>query len=136
MLAFMPALALAMQAALPLDDAVGVGLILMRTAAEAPFLPPVVQAAKGDVAASVAVLVLLMATTVIYLPLVLPLLLPGTRIDPVDITTRVGSRWARSRHSENRNAMVTCIMIDRHTVRDAALGTHAESPRTRTGRCE
>ncbi len=84
---FVPALALAIRASLPLDEAVGIGLILMGTAAGAPFLPPVVQAAKGDVGASVGVLILLMGVTIIYLPLALPLLLPGTRIDPFDIVS-------------------------------------------------
>lgn len=84
---FVPAFAIAIRASLPLDQAVGIGLLLMSTAAGAPFLPPVVQAAKGDVAASVGVLILLMGVTVIYLPLVLPLLLPGTRIDPFDIVS-------------------------------------------------
>ena len=43
------------------------------------------QIAKGEVAASVGVLVLLMGTTVFYLPLVLPLLLPGVQVSPLDI---------------------------------------------------
>lgn len=82
-----PAVALAIRAALPLGDGFGTGLILMATAAGAPFLPPLVQVAKGAVAASVGVLVLLMGTTVLYLPLALPLLLPGVRVSPLDIAT-------------------------------------------------
>ena len=80
-----PALALAIRAVFPLSDGFGIGLILMATAAGAPFLPPLVQIAKGEVAASVGVLVLLMGTTVFYLPLVLPLLLPGVQVSPLDI---------------------------------------------------
>lgn len=80
-----PALALAIRAVFQLDDGFGVGLILMATAAGAPFLPPLVQIAKGDVAASVGVLLLLMGTTVFYVPLVLPLLLPGVQVSPRDI---------------------------------------------------
>lgn len=80
-----PAFALAIRAVVPLNDGFGIGLILMATAAGAPFLPPLVQIAKGEVAASVGVLVLLMGTTVFYLPLVLPLLLPGVQVGPLDI---------------------------------------------------
>jgi predicted Na+-dependent transporter len=80
-----PAFALAIRAVFPLSDGFGIGLILMATAAGAPFLPPLVQIAKGEVAASVGVLVLLMGTTVFYLPLVLPLLLPGVQVSPLDI---------------------------------------------------
>ena len=82
-----PALAVAIRAVLPLSHAFGIGLILMATAAGAPFLPPLVQIAKGEVAASVGVLVLLMGATVLYLPLVLPLLLPGVQVSPLDIAT-------------------------------------------------
>jgi predicted Na+-dependent transporter len=80
-----PALALAIRALFPLGDGFGIGLILMATAAGAPFLPPLVEIAKAEVAASVGVLVLLMGTTVFYLPLVLPLLLPGVQVNPLDI---------------------------------------------------
>lgn len=82
-----PALALAIRAVIPLSDAFGIGLILMGTAAGAPFLPPLVQIAKGEVAASVGVVVLLMGATVLYLPLTLPLLLPGVEVGPLDIAT-------------------------------------------------
>ncbi len=80
-----PALALAIRAVLPLDDGFAIGLILMATAAGAPFLPPLVQIARGDVATSVGALVLLMGATVLFLPLVLPALIPGAQVNPLDI---------------------------------------------------
>jgi BASS family bile acid:Na+ symporter len=80
-----PALALAIRALIPLDDGFAIGLILMATAAGAPFLPPLVQIAKGDIATSVGALVLLMGATVLFLPLVLPLLIPGVQVNPRDI---------------------------------------------------
>ena len=43
------------------------------------------QVARANVAASVGVLVLLIGTTVFYLPLVLPFLLPGVQVSPLDI---------------------------------------------------
>jgi predicted Na+-dependent transporter len=68
-----------------LDEPVKIGLILLATAAGAPFLPKLAQAAKGSTAFSVGLMVLLMVVTIIYLPLVLPLLLSGVEVNPLDI---------------------------------------------------
>jgi predicted Na+-dependent transporter len=54
------------------------GLILVGAAAGAPFLPKLVQTARGPLALGVGLMVLLMLVTIVYLPLVLPLLLPGS----------------------------------------------------------
>jgi predicted Na+-dependent transporter len=70
---------------LPLDDSAVTGLILLSTAAGAPFLPKLVQVAKGNVAFSVGLMVLLMVVTIIYLPLVLPFLLGDVEVNPWDI---------------------------------------------------
>lgn len=77
----MPAVALGLARLLRLDEPFGVGLLLLGVAAGAPFLPKLAQAAKGNIAFSVGLMVLLMVVTVGYLPLVLPLLLPGVSID-------------------------------------------------------
>lgn len=53
------------------------GLILVGAAAGAPFLPKLVQTARGNLAFGVGLMVVLMVVTIVYLPLVLPLLLPG-----------------------------------------------------------
>ena len=53
------------------------GLILVGAAAGAPFLPKLVQTARGSIALGVGLMVALMVVTIAYLPLVLPLLLPG-----------------------------------------------------------
>ena len=70
---------------LPLDQSVEIGLILLSTAAGAPFLPKLVEVAKGNIAFSVGLMVLLMVVTIIYLPLVLPLLLGDVEVNPWDI---------------------------------------------------
>lgn len=70
---------------LPLDDSATIGLILLSTAAGAPFLPKLVEVAKGNIAFSVGLMVLLMVATIIYLPLVLPLLLGDVEVNPWDI---------------------------------------------------
>ena len=71
--------------ALPLDEPLRIGLILLSTAAGAPFLPKLAEVSKGNVAFSVGLMVLLMIATIIYLPLVLPLLLGGVEVSPWDI---------------------------------------------------
>jgi predicted Na+-dependent transporter len=68
-----------------LDDSLRTGLILLSTAAGAPFLPKLVDVAKGNLAFSVGLMVLLMVVTIIYLPLVLPLLLGDVEVNPWDI---------------------------------------------------
>lgn len=65
---------------LSLDDGLYIGLILMATAAGAPFLPKLAQAAKGDIAYSVGLMVLLMVVTVVYMPIVMPLILEDVEV--------------------------------------------------------
>ena len=70
---------------IPLEQSLKVGLVVLATAAGAPFLPKLVQGAKGNVAFGVGLMVLLMVVTIIYMPLVLPLLLTGVSVNPWDI---------------------------------------------------
>jgi bile acid:Na+ symporter, BASS family len=81
----MPLGALALAALLRLDQPLGVGLLLLGSAAGAPFLPKLAQIAKGNLAFGVGLMVLLMVVTVGYLPLVLPSLLPGVSVNPAEI---------------------------------------------------
>ena len=81
----MPLAALAIARLLRLDQPLGVALLLLGTAGGAPFLPKLVGVAKGDLAFSVGLMVLLMVLTVGYMPLVLPLLLEGVSVDPLKI---------------------------------------------------
>ena len=81
----MPLAAVALAALLRLNPPLDVGLLLLGSAAGAPFLPKLAQMAKGNLAFAVGLMVLLMVVTVGYLPLVLPLLLPGVSVNPVKI---------------------------------------------------
>jgi bile acid:Na+ symporter, BASS family len=81
----MPAGAIALAKALRLDEPFGVGLLLLGCAAGAPFLPKLAELAKGNLAFAVGLMVLLMVVTVGYMPIVLPLLLPGVTVDPLQI---------------------------------------------------
>jgi BASS family bile acid:Na+ symporter len=64
-----------------MDEPLQIGLILMGAAAGAPFLPKLAQIATANVAFAVGLMALLIIVTVGYLPLVLPLLLPGVEVD-------------------------------------------------------
>ena len=81
----MPLGAVALAALLRLDQPLGVGLLLLGAAAGAPFLPKLTQFARGNLAFAVGLMVLLMVSTVGYLPLVLPVLLPGVAVNPAQI---------------------------------------------------
>jgi BASS family bile acid:Na+ symporter len=81
----MPLGALAVAKALWLDDPFAVGLLVLGCAAGAPFLPKLAELAKGNIAFAVGAMVLLMVVTVVYLPVVMPLLLPGITVDPWNI---------------------------------------------------
>jgi len=81
----MPLACFAIEKLLRLDQSLAIGLLLLGTAAGAPFLPKLAQMSKGNLAFSVGLMVLLMVVTVGYMPLVLPLLLEGVSVDPLKI---------------------------------------------------
>lgn len=80
-----PLLAYIIILVIPLEQSLQIGLIVLATAAGAPFLPKLVQGAKGNIAFGVGLMTLLMVVTIVYMPLVLPLLLPGVEVNPWDI---------------------------------------------------
>lgn len=80
-----PILAYLILLVIQLDQGLATGLILMATAAGAPFLPKLAQVAKGNMAFSVGLMVLLMVVTIIYMPIVLPFVLQGVEVNPWDI---------------------------------------------------
>ena len=80
-----PLVAWTIQTVMDLDQDIYTGLLLLATAAGAPFLPKLAQVAKGNAAFSVGLMVLLMVVTVAYMPLVLPLFLSGVEINAWDI---------------------------------------------------
>jgi BASS family bile acid:Na+ symporter len=80
-----PLLAFAITKLIPLEQPLQIGVILLGTAAGAPFIPKLVQGAKGNVAYAVGLMFLIMVVTIFYLPFILPLLLPGVEVNPWDI---------------------------------------------------
>jgi bile acid:Na+ symporter, BASS family len=81
----MPALAVALARLLRLDEALGIGLLLLGASGGAPLLPKLAQMARGNLAFAVGLMVLLMVITVGYIPIVLPALLPGISVNPAQI---------------------------------------------------
>ena len=69
----------------PFDPPLKAGLLIFCLGAGAPFLIKLTQTAEHEVALGAAVMMLLMVVTVIYMPVVLPLLLSGISVDAVAI---------------------------------------------------
>lgn len=65
----------------PFDPALKAGLLIFSLCAGAPFLIKLTQTAKHDVALGAAVMMLLMVVTVVYTPVVLPMILSGISVD-------------------------------------------------------
>lgn len=82
-----PAVAIFVSRVLPMDDSSAAAIVLTGACAGAPFLPKLAQLAKGDVALSVGEMVLLMVTTVLYAPLVVPRVIEGATVQPWDIAS-------------------------------------------------
>jgi BASS family bile acid:Na+ symporter len=80
-----PALAFGLAAILNLGEGLRSGLLILAACAGAPFLPKLATIAKGNVAFSVGLMVLLMVVTVGYAPIVLPWWIPGVAVNPWDI---------------------------------------------------
>ena len=65
---------------IPLEHGYVIGLMIIGSAAGSPMLPKWVKLAKGDLALGVALMVLLMGTSLFYLPVVLPWLISGVDV--------------------------------------------------------
>src|SRR3954447_5603092 len=69
----------------PFDPSLRAGLLIFCLGAGAPFLIKLTQTAEHDIALGAAVMMLLMIVTVVYLPVVLPLVLSGVSVDAIAI---------------------------------------------------
>jgi bile acid:Na+ symporter, BASS family len=68
--------------AIPLEQPFAIGILLVATASGAPIFPKLVEYARGDIALAVGLMALLMAATIVYMPVVVPLILPGVHTAP------------------------------------------------------
>src|SRR5271166_3149231 len=75
-----PGVAFLLTRIIPMAQPLQIGVLLLGTAAGAPFLPKLTSIAKGNLAFAAGLMTLLLVVTVFYLPIVLPLLLPGVKV--------------------------------------------------------
>jgi BASS family bile acid:Na+ symporter len=80
-----PLLAVALTRLVPLQPAHAIGLLLLAAAAGAPFLPKLAELSDGSLTYAVALMVLLMGGSIVFMPLALPIIVPGLKADPLAI---------------------------------------------------
>ena len=80
-----PLLAIGLTRVIPLEPAHATGLLLLGGAAGAPFLPKLAELSGGHLAHSVALMVLLMIGSIVFVPLAMPLIVTGLKADAWDI---------------------------------------------------
>jgi predicted Na+-dependent transporter len=61
-------------------EPLAIGILLLGTGAGAPFLPKLAEFARGNLAFAVGLMFLLMIVTIVYMPIVLPILLPTAHV--------------------------------------------------------
>jgi bile acid:Na+ symporter, BASS family len=77
-----PALAWGITRVIPLDPAYAIGLVLLGMAPCAPFVPMLVEKAKGDLGYTAAFMLLASVGTVVFMPFTVPLLAKGLTANP------------------------------------------------------
>ena len=80
-----PALVYGITALIPVSEGQRIGLILLAMAAGSPLLIKLAQAAKGNMAFAVGLMVMLMVVSIFFLPIFLPLFLTGVEVNPWEI---------------------------------------------------
>jgi BASS family bile acid:Na+ symporter len=79
---FAPAFAWLLTMLFPLDRGHAAGMLLLGGAAGAPFLPKLVQNARGETSLAIALMALLTVGTILFMPFVLPWMVPGFTAHP------------------------------------------------------
>ena len=77
---FAPGLAWLLTVVIPLQREHAIATFLLAGAAGAPFLPKLAESARGDMALAVALMALLICGTIVFMPLALPVMIPGWTI--------------------------------------------------------
>ncbi len=72
-----PGLAYLLTRIIPLDPFYGMGMVLLGMAPCAPFLPPMVERARGNMGYTAAFMLIASAVTVAYMPFAVPILVKG-----------------------------------------------------------
>lgn len=69
----------------PVSEGVRTGIILLSLGGGAPFIPKIVESAKGKVARAGALMLLLVGVTILFMPVAVPLIFPGESVNSWDI---------------------------------------------------
>ncbi len=80
-----PAFAVLLTKILPMDEPYAVGLLIFGLAPTAPMLPILIRRARADISLAAAIMPLAVVSTVILMPLLAPLLIPGLTLSSWDI---------------------------------------------------
>ena len=80
-----PAVVIGLTMVVPLPPETKIGLTILSLSAGGQFIPKLSQSAKGNIVVAVALMMLLMISTIIILPLVLPFVILGTSLNSWDI---------------------------------------------------
>jgi predicted Na+-dependent transporter len=80
-----PAIVISLTYVIQLPEDIRLGITILAFASGAPFIPMIVQHAKGDIAMGVGVMTLLMVATIVVLPIMLPLAIPGVTVNAWDV---------------------------------------------------
>ncbi len=80
-----PAIAVLLTKVLPMEQPYAVGLLIFGLAPTAPMLPILIRRARADMSLAAAIMPLAVVSTVILMPLLAPLLIPGLTLSSWDI---------------------------------------------------
>jgi len=84
-----PVLALLIIKVLPLSEPHAAGLLLFSLAPTAPLLPILIRKAKADMDISAAMMPLAVAGTVVFMPILAPLLIPGVSVSSIALARQL-----------------------------------------------
>ena len=79
-----PAMAILLTKILPMAEPYAVGLLIFGLAPTAPMLPILIRKARADISLAAAIMPLAVVSTVILMPLLAPLLIPGLTLSSWD----------------------------------------------------
>ncbi len=80
-----PLFALALVSFFDASKGVSIGIVLLSLGAGAPFIPKIVQTAKGNTYGSIGLMLLLSVTSILFMPIVIPIIFPDASVSSLQI---------------------------------------------------
>ncbi len=81
-----PLFAFGIVAVLPVSEGARIGIILMSLGGGAPFIPMIVETAKGHEGGAIGLMLLLLIATILFMPIAVPLIFSDASVSAWDIT--------------------------------------------------